>query len=434
MSKGIDLDKLQIGLHTKRFGKRLFFLHEAGSTNDVAKELANYGAEEGTVVIAETQTAGRGRLKRKWFSPKGGLYFSIVLRPELSAEEAVKLVFVAGLAVANVLDEAYGLKVETKWPNDVLVNGKKICGVLCEMGTIGEKVNYAIIGTGINANVETEKELPKSLRALATSLESELGKKVKLEELFRVLLERLECVYEQFLKEGFNPILERWKSYAGFLGKQVAVAGDTESFCGLALDVDSEGALVLRLDDGIVKRVFVGDLSMRVDGESLRFVVGCDLEEVRRYLKKARRYQQEGERERLESFLRRGLLNLIVWRLNGEVVGDAIWHESSTDEHRMGDPRYEEDKEALRKLLGRKNDFVELHEVWLLEEHRGKGYGERFFEFFEDYMRSKGYERIVFYANHPAALAICRKRGYKEGDSVNIDGVAEYIFYLQLRK
>jgi GNAT superfamily N-acetyltransferase len=135
---------------------------------------------------------------------------------------------------------------------------------------------------------------------------------------------------------------------------------------------------------------------MSSGGEVLEFFTGCDFEEFKRYLERAGRYEKEGELDWLETFLRKGLLNLIVWRLDGEVVGNAIWHESNTDEHRKGDPRDEEDREALRRLLGGKRDFVELHEVWLLDEYRGKGYGERFFEFFEEYMRRKGYDRIVF--------------------------------------
>jgi BirA family biotin operon repressor/biotin-[acetyl-CoA-carboxylase] ligase len=262
MSAKINVDKLQESLHTKQFGKWIVFWREVGSTNDYAKKLANYGAPEGTVVIAETQTAGRGRLGREWVSPKGGLYFSIVLRPKLSASEAVRLVFVAGLAIAKVLDEVYGLRVETKWPNDVLVNGKKICGILSEMNTTEEKVNYAIVGIGLNANIDVEKKFQGQLKALVTSIENELGRIVKLEELFVVLLEKLESLYELFLKEGLNPILDGWKSYAGFLGKQVVVTGETERLCGLALDVDGDGALVVRLDNGAVKRVFVGDISI----------------------------------------------------------------------------------------------------------------------------------------------------------------------------
>jgi BirA family biotin operon repressor/biotin-[acetyl-CoA-carboxylase] ligase len=259
----VNVERLQESLRTKRFGKNIIFLREVDSTNDLAKELAGYGAVEGTVVVAETQTTGRGRLGREWFSPVGGLWFSVVLRPALKPEGAVRLVFVACLAVAEVLRELYGLKSETKWPNDVLVKGRKVCGMLTEMNTTGEKVNYVIVGVGVNANFDVKKTLPEGLWDSATALEAELGRKVRLEELFRALLEKLEDVYDQFLKEGFNPILDKWKTYAGFLGYRVDVTNETEKFSGLALDVDNEGALVLRLENGTIKRVFVGDVTLR---------------------------------------------------------------------------------------------------------------------------------------------------------------------------
>jgi GNAT superfamily N-acetyltransferase len=120
-----------------------------------------------------------------------------------------------------------------------------------------------------------------------------------------------------------------------------------------------------------------------------------------------------------------------VWRQNNEIIGDAIWHETSTDEHREGDPRDREDREILRKLCGGKKDnIVELHEIWLIKKYRGKGYGKRFFEFFEVFIGRKGYDSFVYYADHPAALAICRKRGYKE-DYLKSEG--EYVFYIQLK-
>lgn len=260
----MNVDKVQEGLRTKRFGKKIVFLREVASTNDLAKELAAYGTEEGTVVVAETQTAGRGRLGREWVSPKGGLYFSVVLRPSVRASEAVRLVFVGGLAVARVLDEVYGLRVETKWPNDVLVNGRKVCGILTEMNTTGETVNFAVMGIGVNANFDVEKALPE-LRKVATSIENEFGKRVMLEELFTAMLEKLENVYELFMKEGFSPVLQMWKSYATFLGRRVAVVNETEKWVGLALDVEDDGSLIMRLEDGTVKRVFVGDTTLLLE-------------------------------------------------------------------------------------------------------------------------------------------------------------------------
>ena len=263
MSAKIRVNQLQDGLRTKRLGRRILFSREIDSTNEWAKELAMNGAYEGTVVIVETQTAGRGRLGREWVSPTGGLWFSLILRPKLRPSEAVKLTFVAGLAVVKALREMFDLKVETKWPNDVLVNGQKICGILTEMNTTDETVNFTVVGIGVNANFDVEKVFPQELKEGATSLESELGRKVQLEDLFRGLLERLENLYELSTKEGFKPILEEWKNYAGFLGHQVEVKSLTEELGGLALDVDHDGALVLRLEDGTRKHVFVGDISLQ---------------------------------------------------------------------------------------------------------------------------------------------------------------------------
>jgi BirA family biotin operon repressor/biotin-[acetyl-CoA-carboxylase] ligase len=264
LSTNIKVEKLQEGLKTKLLGRYIFFSHEVGSTNDWAKELAELDAPEGTVALAETQTAGRGRLGRKWISPKGGLWFSIIFKPKIKPMETVKLVFLAGLAVAETIRELYGLKAETKWPNDVLVDGLKVCGILSEMKTVGEKVEYAVIGVGVNANFNVDEEFPKELREKAISLEKALGRKIALEELFKALLEKMESLYQQFLKEGFTPILEKWKDYASFLGCEAEVHGDGERFEGTALNVDNEGALILRLKDGSVKRVFVGDLSIKI--------------------------------------------------------------------------------------------------------------------------------------------------------------------------
>ena len=260
----MEIDKIQENLQTKKLGKKIIHLHEIDSTNDLAKELANYGASEGTIVIAETQTAGRGRLGRKWFSPRGGLYFSIILRPKVRVKESVGLVFVAGLAVAEVLHENYGLNVATKWPNDVLVNGRKICGILSEMKTKGERVNYVVIGVGINANINVKKGFPEELKTVATSIENELGRKVRLEELLKLLLEKLDILYEEFLEEGFLQVLKRWKEYASFLGKEVEVTDEVKRLHGLALDVDDEGALIIKLENGTMKRVFVGDVSLKI--------------------------------------------------------------------------------------------------------------------------------------------------------------------------
>lgn len=268
VSTRLKINKIQEGLGTKKFGRTIVFLHETDSTNNVAKELAAYGANEGTVVVAETQTAGRGRLDREWISPTGGLWFSIVLRPKLSVAEAFGLVFAAGLAVAQTLNEKYGLFVQTKWPNDVLVRGKKVCGMLVETNSTERKLNFAVLGVGVNVNFDVKNVLPNALTEAATSLKNELGHRVDVNELLRAMLEHIENAYDLLVGEHWSQILDEWKEFAVFLGHRVEVVCGSEKFSGIALDVDSDGELILRLDDGAVKRVISGDVSLSVSAAS----------------------------------------------------------------------------------------------------------------------------------------------------------------------
>jgi BirA family biotin operon repressor/biotin-[acetyl-CoA-carboxylase] ligase len=259
----IDLNKLLEGLDTKRVGRSIFFKRSVGSTNSWARRFARLGACDGTIFLAETQTAGRGRLERRWISPAGGLWFSVVLRPKFKPTEAFGLVFVASLAVAEVLEELYGLKAQVKWPNDVLVDSKKVCGILAESKSDSKNVEYVVVGIGMNANCSVKKSLPEELWKTATSLEDELGRKIELEMLFKALLEKLERLCDVFLEKGFCVVLDEWKKYAGFLGCQVDVVSMDERLTGLALDVDSGGSLVLKLGDGTVKHVFAGDVVLQ---------------------------------------------------------------------------------------------------------------------------------------------------------------------------
>jgi BirA family biotin operon repressor/biotin-[acetyl-CoA-carboxylase] ligase len=268
VSTQLKIDKIQEGLGTKKFGRTIVFLHETGSTNNVAKDLAAYGANEGTVVVAETQTSGRGRFDREWISPTGGLWFSAVLRPRLSIAEAYRLVFVAGLAAAQVLHEQYGLPVETKWPNDVLVSGKKVCGMLVETNSTERELNFAVLGVGVNANFEVKNALPNGLKETATSLKNELGHKVDLSELLRAMLQCIENIYGSLLNGHWSQILNEWKEFAVFLDHKVKVVCGNERFSGIASDVDLDGRLIVRLDDGTVKHVICGDVSLNVSSKT----------------------------------------------------------------------------------------------------------------------------------------------------------------------
>ncbi len=161
----------------------------------------------------------------------------------------------------------------------------------------------------------------------------------------------------------------------------------------------------------------------------MRFIVGCDLKKFKEYYRRNGFAGEQGTGElgvTEEGIITQDPTHLIVWKVDNEIVGNAIWHETSTDEHRKGNPRDREDRETLRKLCGgRRENLVELHEIWLMKEYRGKGYGTRFFDFFERFIRRKDFDSFVYYADHPAALAICRKRGYKEGYVMSI---REFVF------
>ena len=260
----LNPDKVQQGLGAKRFGREILFFHKIASTNDFGREVASFGAPEGTIVLAETQTAGRGRSGNKWFSPLGGLWFSLILRPKLHVPDATGLTFMAGLAVAEVLEQTYNLKVKTKWPNDVLLNGKKVCGILTESSLAEDRVNFVVVGIGLNANFVPEQALPEKMSKMATSLEAELERKIELEELLRKLLERMETVYDTYLAKGSVHIVGEWKKFAAFLGSEIRVISENEEVKGLALNVDNQGALILKLQDGAIRRIF-GDFTVKTD-------------------------------------------------------------------------------------------------------------------------------------------------------------------------
>jgi len=249
------------GLQAKIFGHPLHCFRELASTNGMAKELALTGAKEGTVVVAETQTRGRGRLKRKWISPEGGLWLSIILRPRTLPKHAPKLTLLASVAVAKAVRKLYGLKAEIKWPNDVLINCKKVCGILTEAKTKGEAVDFVIVGIGINADFTLEA-LPHRLRDCSTTLKEELEKGIERASLLRTVLEEVEFYYDMFAKGRFETLLREWRSLAGFLGSYVEVVSGKEKIEGWAINIDSGGALIVKLKDQTMRKVTSGDLAV----------------------------------------------------------------------------------------------------------------------------------------------------------------------------
>ncbi len=256
-------EEIKNGLKTQFIGKNIVFFDEVDSTNDVAKQLAAQGASAGTVVVAEAQGKGRGRLDRSFFSPAGkGIWFSVILRPHILPQEAPKCTFLAAVAVAMAM-EHFGLRAEIKWPNDILYKGKKLTGILTEISAEIDRISYIVIGTGINVNIKA-KEFPKELRDKATSLSIMKGEDVQRISFFQAVLEALDelcCLLED---DGFSPIITRWRKYAVTLGQDVRVLGigGKESFDGRAVDIDEEGALLVETTGG-VRRVLAGDVSLR---------------------------------------------------------------------------------------------------------------------------------------------------------------------------
>ena len=262
MSSKLNLSTLQHSLKTRVMGKTVLFLREVNSTNLWAKRLARSGAQEGTITIAETQSSGRGRLDRRWYSPIGGLWFSVVMRPKIHASQVSQLTLMAALSVIQTLRDLYGLEANAKWPNDVLVNGRKICGILGEANSEAGKVSFVIMGIGVNGNFDVHKALPESIAASATSLETEIGHKIGLEQLFITLLKKFEADYNMYAHRGFSYILAKWKGHANFLSREVDVIDQQKTFRGIAEDVDANGALALRLRDGTLKSFLAADVSL----------------------------------------------------------------------------------------------------------------------------------------------------------------------------
>jgi BirA family biotin operon repressor/biotin-[acetyl-CoA-carboxylase] ligase len=258
----LSLEKIKNGLETSFMGQRILYFEEAASTNDLAKELAEKGVEEGTVVIAETQTRGRGRLGRRWISPRGGIWFSVILRPAVGPKDAPKIVFMAAVAIAKTIRKVLRLTAKTKWPNDVLVRNKKVCGLLAETSTSDENINFVVLGIGINANVDTNA-FPRELTGSLTSLKKEAKREIPREEFLRALLKEMEHYYNDFTQGRFARILDEWKSLTDMIGRDVEVVSFDERFEGKAIDVDQDGALIVKLEDESVKRVLCADASIR---------------------------------------------------------------------------------------------------------------------------------------------------------------------------
>ncbi len=253
-------DMLKQRLKGSLFGKRVFHFFKTDSTNRVALELGHAGEPEGAVVLAEEQTAGRGRAGRKWHSERAaGIYATLLLRPKLAPVQAPLLTMMAGLSAHTAVQAVTGLEVDLKWPNDLLIQGKKVGGILTEMHAEPGQIRFVIVGIGLNVNQE---KFPGELANTATSLRMEAGKAQSRMELLVRLLREFEGDYNRFVHEGVASVVARFESISSYAkGKRVRVTNGTESYAGTTAGLGPEGLLQVQRDDGRMMTVIAGDVA-----------------------------------------------------------------------------------------------------------------------------------------------------------------------------
>jgi len=230
---------------------RIIYHEELASTMDAAKDLARKGCPDFTTVIAGRQVSGRGRLKREWLSDKGGLYFTMVLRPDLPPVLSFRVSFLASLTLSRILTEMFGVDARVKWPNDLLVDERKICGMLSELEAEADRVAFINVGIGVNVNND-----PSAVEPAATSLKAILGREVSKKD---ILARYLDAFEQRMQTAAFDRVIEEWKAVTVTLNREVRVVTTREVFTGKAVDVDDNGALVLKSADGSLKKILYGD-------------------------------------------------------------------------------------------------------------------------------------------------------------------------------
>lgn len=256
----LELALIEKQLKTKVLGQKIHYFEQLDSTQTKAHEWARLGADEGTLVLAEQQTEGRGRMGRKWHSPKGkGLWMSMILKPRIPLQFAPQLTLVIAVALCRAIKQVTQLPVGIKWPNDLLIDGKKISGILSESIAEDEKPLYVVVGVGISANLR-EEDYPEELRTVATSLQLELGKPVDRTVLLCQFMEELETLYELYHEQGFGPIKLLWEALSVSLNCKVRNQTPKGLLEGTAVSLDETGALNVRLEDGSLTKWYSGTI------------------------------------------------------------------------------------------------------------------------------------------------------------------------------
>jgi BirA family biotin operon repressor/biotin-[acetyl-CoA-carboxylase] ligase len=246
----------------KVIGRDIRVFQQTTSTNDVIEKLARDGVKEGVVVFAESQTRGRGRLGRKWLSPaQGGLWFSVLLRPDLRPQETTQLTVAAAIALVRAIEAATQLQPEIKWPNDILIQGRKVAGILTELSAELDHVKYVILGIGVNVAIGAN-EFPAEFRKTATSLKAEAGRPIARAELASAILRELDHDYVRIRAGHFAAVADEWESRCSTLGRDVVIRIGDRQIRGRAESLGEDGALLLRKEHGHLERITGGDVRL----------------------------------------------------------------------------------------------------------------------------------------------------------------------------
>lgn len=256
----LDCEMIEKGLRTRRLGKKIHYLSEVDSTNLYARKLAEEGEAEGQIVIAESQSRGKGRMGRNWISPANlNLYLSAVLRPKIPPLHAPQITLMSAVALAETVQGFGPFSPEIKWPNDILVGGKKVAGVLTESSCTADRLLFVILGIGVNVNFPPE-EMPESIRRSATSLIALAGKPIDRTAFALQLIQNLDRCYGDLEDKGFPFIAERWRSFFRLGGRRVRVEMVDQIILGKAMGIDGDGALIVEDETGTRRRIVAGDV------------------------------------------------------------------------------------------------------------------------------------------------------------------------------
>lgn len=257
--------EITAGLDTDRMGQHVIAHDEVVSTQPLAHDAAARGAKEGTLVLAELQTGGKGRLGRPWHSPKGtGIWMSLIIRPAIPLPKTPQMTLLTAVSVARAIREETGLPVKIKWPNDIFIGDKKVCGILTELNAESDRVNYLVIGIGLNANSVAE-DFPEELAKIATSLRIESGEPIKRARFIQQFCRIFEEEYDHYLAHGFARAKAEWEKHSYTIGRWVNVQTISQRLEGRAVGLDEEGVLMVEDQDGAIHKVYSADVNYRAN-------------------------------------------------------------------------------------------------------------------------------------------------------------------------